>query len=119
MGGAESRDDVSTYDFVNNANKQLYGEAKKCKKTGTEKQVVIKDRFCEDKSVTEGFQRYLSHQLWKSEHFTTLSAKIIGSEGQYCGSCASNHKLVIVLEYFLRDLSGEIIRRQASMVRNC
>ena len=54
--------------------------------------------------------------IWKNEHFTTLNARIVGSEGQYCGSCASNHKLTVTLEHFVRDLSGEIQRRQAKMV---
>jgi hypothetical protein len=78
--------------------------------------VILKDRYCENKEMTDKFQRYLDHQLWKSEHFTTIKAKVVGSEGQYCGSCASNHKLTLVLEFFLRDLSGEITRRQSKMV---
>jgi hypothetical protein len=66
MGGSESREDISQYDYVKNADKSLYGEARLCKKEGSKKQVILNDRFCEDTKVTMGFQTYLSQPNWKS-----------------------------------------------------
>lgn len=117
MGAADSKNDISAYDYKKKANKSLYGEARLCKQKSDSKLVVLKDRFCEDKSIKDGFKRYLSDSIWKSNHFTTLSASVVGTENQYCGTCANNHKLVFVMEHLIRDLSGEISRRQAKMVR--
>jgi hypothetical protein len=63
MGGSESSEDTSTYEFVKNANRSLYGEARLCKKAEANNQVILKDRYCENKEMTDKFQRYLDHQL--------------------------------------------------------
>lgn len=116
MGGVKSSEDVSTYDFVKKANRHLYGEAQQCKKNSTKVQVVIKERFCENKEIKDNFAKYIGSKVWKSNHFTTVSAKIVGSEGQYCGTCASNHKLIVVMQHLQRDLAGEIKRRNTKIV---
>lgn len=90
MGGVESSEDVNTYDFIQKADRKLYGEAKVCKKKDNKAQVIVKERYCDDQKIKHDFERYLDDNIWKSKHFTTLSATIVGSKGQYCGTCASS-----------------------------
>jgi hypothetical protein len=121
MGAAESTGiQTSGYEYLKKADKGVYGDAKVYSKRGQrDLEYVIKEKFMEDERTRVKFENYIEENLKheKIEFFTTREAGVVQNKGNFCGTCASSTKLVVVMDLIERNLKGEIGRRKIQNVR--
>lgn len=121
MGNSDSAFDneehmLSDYQLVSTEDDKRFGEIAIYRSKATGELAWIKEVVLEDEISTSHYKKYLRKNDYRQEMFITQSTYFIGSKSHMCGACSNSKKLVVIMQYFERDLEGEIMRRAEDMV---
>lgn len=109
--------DLMKYQSIRTEHDRRFGEIGIHKNKQTNELVWIKQIFIEDEATALRIKQHISTQEYMSNCFITIQWKMFDKPGSVvCGTCTSSRKLVVVLEYFERDLEGELMRRASELV---
>jgi hypothetical protein len=106
---------LSSYQLISTEDDRRFGDIAIYKNRRTHTLVWIKEVILENESAIEHFKTYSKAPSTNNEMFLTLNSQLVGQRSHFCGACSNSHKLVVVMEYFERDLEGEIMRRAEDM----
>lgn len=112
---------MENYQLISNEDDRRFGDISIYKNKQTGELVWIKEVMLEDEAAGEHYKKYLDSNLYNSDVFVASNPNFIkGSSGaNMCGNCAGGSKLKVIMEFFERDLEGEILRRgQESVIEN-
>lgn len=108
---------MQKYQLISAERTKRFGDVSVFRERDTHLLVWIKEVFIENEEVLQKLNNYISsEQEHLHKHFITLEAFINPVESNVCGSCSVHKKLVVVMEFFERDLEGEIERRAQHIV---
>lgn len=120
MGNTESnekeRQMLSNYQLVSTEDDKRFGEIAIYRNRQTGDLSWIKEVLLEDEVSTTHYRKYLKKGTHHQEMFITQNTYFLGAKSHMCGACSNSSKLVVIMEYFERDLEGEIMRRAEDMV---
>lgn len=122
MGNTDSNETenkvMSDYQLVSTEDDKRFGEIAIYRNKATGELAWIKEVLLEDEASSTHYKKYLKKGTHLQEMFITKSTYFVGGQSHMCGACSNSSKLVVIMEYFERDLEGEIMRRAEDMVTN-
>ena len=123
MGQDQSTDsyiesnDLLRYEPVSTEQDRRFGQITVQKDKQTGELVWIKELRIEDEATANRIKQHISTPEYLSDCFITIQSKLFDkSQSNVCGACSTSRKLIVILEYFERDLEGEILRRSQTGV---
>ena len=110
---------IKSYSLISQSTTdKKFGEINLYEKNGASEDLVwIKELFLETNEAYQAISQYIDEGKHKSERFLTKEAKFIVQDSSICGVCSLDKRLVVFMEYFERDLEGELFRRAEDKVR--
>jgi len=106
---------LSNYQLVSTEDDKRFGDIAIYKNKKSNDLVWIKEVILENENALEHYKSYKKNQETEKEMFITLNSQLVGGSSHLCGACSNTRKIVIVMEFFERDLEGEIMRRAEDM----
>lgn len=118
MGGTNSSEPnesmlLENYQLISNEDDKRFGDISIYKNRQSGELVWIKDVVVEDEMAQEHYRDYLKSKTYNEDVFIPANPHFIlgGSGGKICGNCSGGSKLKVIMEFYERDLEGEILRR--------
>jgi len=125
MGGEQSTLTASYNEEVEKINYELikqeydrrFGDIGIFRDLRTGKKVWIKESWIKDETTASRIVQYINTPEYHNKCFITIKSRLIDkTQNQVCSTCSMGKKLIVLLEYFERDLEGEIMRRAETEV---
>ena len=110
-------EELKSYQLLSTEEDKRFGDVAVYKHKQDESLIWVKEVSIEDETAFTHYQNYLKNTLYLSEILLTKSASLAGAGGTMCGACSTNRKLVVTMDFFERDLEGEIMRRAEELVK--
>lgn len=117
MGNNESSTSINLtlalqdYTLITTSDDKRFGEISLYQHKIKPELIWVKEVSIETEQAFRKMETYLKNQSHKNPLFLTDTATFVGVESNVCGACSSNRKLAVFMEYFERDLEGELTRR--------
>jgi hypothetical protein len=110
---------MQNYRLLNSEDDKRFGEVSIYKNKQNGELVWIKEVHIDDEKTKTAFQHYLNSNAYNRPCYIASNPAIVepSSGNNICGNCSGGTKIVTVMEFFERDLEGEIMRRNQDMVR--
>jgi len=103
---------MANYQLIKQEYDRRFGEIGVYKHKANHQLVWIKETWIEDEATAQRIVKYINTPEYNSDCFITIKSRLIDkTKDQVCGRCRAGIKLYVLLEYFERDLEGEIMRR--------
>lgn len=126
MGGSNSSEEpnesllMENYQLISNEDDRRFGDISIYKNRQTGELVWIKEVILEDEAASEHYQKYIKSGNYHNEAFMVSNPHFMkkSSSTNICGNCAGGSTLKIIMEFYERDLEGEILRRGEESVKN-
>lgn len=115
----ESSLTLNSYTLMSTTDDKRFGRIALYKHKLSSQLIWLKEVRIEDENAYKHFKEYLDTGSHLNEIFLTREAKIIGPNGGLgglCGACGVGRKLEVAMDFFERDLEGELMRRAEDMV---
>ena len=113
---------MDNYQLINTEDDKRFGEVAIYKNKKSEELVWIKEIPIEDEAAYDHYQEYLKTREYNDDLYIACNPNFIGGQAasspNFCGQCGSGNKVIIIMEFFERDLEGEIMRRSMDNVKN-
>lgn len=92
-----------------------FGDVSMYKNKSTGEIIWAKEIIIDDKNSEGSLEEYLASDAWRDKLFITKDVFRVGPKDSFfCTSnCSSSSKLVVIMEYFDRDLESEVLQRAA------
>jgi len=122
--GSDSSKEVSedmimdNYRLLNSEDDKRFGDISIYKNKQNGELVWIKEVYIDDQRSMAFYKTYLDHKSHQKDCFIASNPFIISnnSSSNFCGNCSGGNKIVTVMEFFERDLEGEVMRRNQDVV---
>lgn len=117
MGNNESSNSVTLslalqdYTLITTSDDKRFGEISLYQHKTKPELIWVKEVTVETEQAFRKINNYIKTKQHNNEIFITKNATFTGVESNVCGACSSNRKLAVFMEYYERDLEGELTRR--------
>ena len=121
MGNSSAKTEeelFENYQLLNTDKDKRFGEISIYKNRKTGELVWIKEVIIQDEKSQQFYEKYLKSNSHSAEIFISANPTIIepSVSSHFCGGCAGGRKMIVVMEFYERDLEGEISRRAEDKV---
>ena len=123
MGGSESTNVqeeeqmLSNFQLMSTEEDRRFGDVSIYRNKKSGRFVWVKEIPTEDETASEHYKKYIREKAYENDMFITISCRVSGGARHMCTACSATNKLMVVMDYYERDLEGEIMRRTEDVVR--
>jgi hypothetical protein len=112
----ELKQSLKDYMLISTNEDKRYGEVQLYQHNMTPELIWFKEVLVDTEQSFKFITNYIKTESHLNGLFITKRACPIDYNSNVCGACTSNRKIALFMDYYERDLEGELYRRAEDMV---